>query len=161
MTEERLEGTLSLDKQDRKPREQDSRKADSRPSDSWVPASTLPMPDPEAGWKHRYIRVSSLDHADVKNVSKRFREGWEPIVASDYPELDIMSDLDSRWPDGVEVGGLLLCKMPTERVDARKKHYAELNQRQLQSVDQGFMNEQDPRMPKHNESKSRTSFRKG
>jgi len=148
--------------QTRIPREQDSRKADSRPTDAWLPASTLPMPNKEAGWFHRYIRVSSLDNSDTKNASRRFREGWEPIVASEYPELAILSDIGSRWPEGVEIGGLLLCKIPAETIEARKKYYAGLNQNQLETADQGFMNEQnDPRMPKHNESTSRTSFRKG
>lgn len=146
----------------RTPREHDSRKVESRPTDSWLPTSQLPVPDPQEGWKFRYIRVSSLDKADVKNASRKLREGWEPVAAKDHPELNFfMNDLDSRWPDGVEIGGLLLCKMPTETIEARKKYYRDHNANQIKSVDQGFMNEQDPRMPKHNESQSRTSFRKG
>jgi hypothetical protein len=147
--------------EERKPREQDSREATTRPSDAWVPASQLPMPNPRKGWKFRYIRTASLGNADTKNVSMRFREGWEPVVAKDYPELQLQSDIDSRWPEGVEVGGLLLCKIPVERVQAREKYYDDKAKQQLQSVDHGFMNDQDPRMPKHNDSKSRTQFRKG
>jgi hypothetical protein len=147
--------------QDRTNREQDSRKSEARPTDAWTPPSQLPMPNPQAGWVFRYIRTASLDKADTKNVSRRFREGWEPVNAGDYPELEITSDIDSRWPDGVEVGGLLLCKIPQETVDSRKKYYKDFNDKQLRSVDEGFMNDQDPRMPKYNESTSRTSFRKG
>lgn len=142
-------------------REQDSRKSEARPSDAWTPPSQLPMPNPVDGWTFRYIRTASLEKADIKNVSRRFREGWEPVVAKEHPELELTSDLDSRWPEGVEVGGLLLCKIPNETVTARKKYYKELNDKQLKSVDEGFMNDQDPRMPKYNESSSRTSFRKG
>ncbi|MHC4882944.1 MAG: hypothetical protein ACYTCV_10150, partial [Planctomycetota bacterium] len=65
--------------EERKPREQDSREATTRPSDAWVPASQLPMPNPRKGWKFRYIRTASLGNADTKNVSMRFREGWEPV----------------------------------------------------------------------------------
>jgi hypothetical protein len=119
------------------------------------------MPKAESGWKFRYIRTASLDKADLKNVSRRFREGWEPVKAADYPELAIESDLESRWPDGIEVGGLLLCKLPVETVDSRKAYYKDFNEKQLQSVDHGFMNDRDPRMPKYNDSTSRTSFRKG
>ena len=91
--------------EERKRREQDSRETTSRPTDSWVPQSQLPMPNPQDGWNFRYIRTASQGNADTKNVSMRFREGWEPIVAKDYPELQITSDIDSRWPDGVATGG--------------------------------------------------------
>jgi len=157
----RIEGTLSLDKQDRTHREGESREAKSRPTDSYVPASQLPVPNKQDGYKFRYIRVSNLDKADVKNVSRRLREGWEPIVAKDYPELDVMCDLDSRWPDGVEIGGLLLCKIPTEVIKQRIDYNRNRANHQMEAINQGFMNDQDPRMLKHNESTSRTSFRKG
>lgn len=133
-----------------------------RPSDSWMPTSQLPMPNPQQGWQFRYIRVASLGNADTRNVSKRFREGWEPVVAKDYPELKmVMPDLDTRWPDGVEIGGLLLCKLPIETAESRNKYHSDLAQKQLESVDQGFLKDQHAAMPKHNESKSRTQFRKG
>ena len=145
----------------RKRRDLESRKAESRPSDSWVQPSELPMPNPVDGWKFRYIRTASLGQADVRNVSKKFREGWVPVVANECPELEIMSDVGSAYPDSVEVGGLLLCKMPVEKINQRNTHYDNLNRRQLESVDEGFMNDRDPRMPKYNDSKSRTEFRKG
>jgi hypothetical protein len=58
---------------------------------------------------------------DNTNVSKRFREGWEPVRAEDHPELQIMSDHKSEWGEkgGIEVGGLLLCKAPEEVVDKK------------------------------------------
>jgi hypothetical protein len=62
---------------------------------------------------------------DNTNVSKRFREGWEPVRAEDHPELQIMSDHKSEWAQkgGIEVGGLLLCKAPEEQVDKRREYY--------------------------------------
>jgi len=146
----------------RKPREQESRKQEERKSDSWQPASQLPMPNPVDGWQFRYIRTSTLDKSDTRNVSRRFREGWEPVVAKEYPELKFVdSDMDSRWPESVEIGGLLLCKIPTETAEGRNKYYSDQAKQQLDSVDHGFMNDQHASMPKHNESKSRTQFRKG
>ena len=143
-------------------REQDSRKQEARPSDSYIPPSLLPMPDERPGWKHHYVRTASLGQADNRNVSKRLREGWEPINLSEYPELaGERCDVGSNYPDSLEIGGLLLCKMPTEEVDKRNKYYSDLANQQKESVDHGFMNEHDPRMPKYNESKSRTQFRKG
>lgn len=145
----------------RKRRDQESRKETSRKSDSWVRPSELPVPDPVEGWKFRYVRTAMLGNADTRNVSKRFREGWVPVKAEDHPELNMLMDIDSRWPEGVEIGGQLLCKIPVEIADQRDAHHAELNERTLQSVDQGFMNEHDPRMPKYNDSTTRTQFRKG
>ena len=147
--------------QDRSIREKDSREAVTRPSDVWVPPSQLPMPHPQDGWKFRYIRTASLGEDDTRNVSRRFREGWVPIVAKDYPELEMTSDRNSEWPDGVEVGGLLLCKIPEEIAKQRNNHYENTAKQQLASVDHGFMNDQHPDMPKHNESSSRTQFGKG
>ena len=142
-------------------RDSESREASVRPTDGWVPPSQLPAPNPRPGWAHRWVRVSAKGRTDTRNLSRRLREGWEPVNAAEYKELKVISDIDSRYPDGIEIGGLLLCRIPQETVDARTKHFENQNQQNLQSVDHGFMNEQDPRMPKYNESKSRTQFRKG
>ena len=145
----------------RKTRDQESRKGSARPTDSWVPASILPEPNPAKGWVYRWIRISTQGQDDVRNVSRSFREGWVPVVGSEHPELYGVSDKSSEYPEGVEVGGLLLCKIPEERIKAREEYHDQLADQQIQSVDQTFMSEQDPRMPKYNESKSRTQFRRG
>jgi hypothetical protein len=88
-----------------------------------------------------------LGQADNTNVSAKFREGWEPVPASEHPELKIMSDHDSRFEGNVEVGGLLLCKNSKENVEARKEYIQEMNDRQMESVDNNYMRENDPRMP--------------
>ena len=100
----------------RTPREKESRTAEERPSDSWVPASILPNPKPVDGWVFRWIRTSTLGKADNTNVSQKFREGWIPVKAEDHPELEVMSDIDSRFSGNLEIGGLLLCKAPKDNV---------------------------------------------
>lgn len=147
--------------EERNKRDTESREATQRTTDQWVQPSQLPVPDKRDGWEHRWIRVASQGSADTRNLSKRLREGWEPVNAAEYKELKVVSDLGSRYPDGIEIGGLLLCRMPTEMVEQRNAHYEKVARQQMTSVDHGFMNDQDPRMPKHNESKSRTQFRKG
>lgn len=145
----------------RKTREQDSRKADSRKDDSWIPQSQLPMPKAKSGIRFKYIRTASLDKSDNRNVSQRFREGWVPVKASEHPELQIMSDRDSKFPEGIEIGGLLLCQMPEEKAKQRNEHYGNAAVAQLEAADNNYMNDQHASMPKHNESKSRTEFGKG
>ena len=97
------------------------------------------------------------------NAAKRFREGWEPVKAADHPELMLQSDHDSKWAtDGnIEVGGLLLCKSSVENVEARNEYYARAAARQAESVDNNYLRESDPRMPKLNESSTRISFGSG
>ena len=58
-----------------------------------------------------------------------------------------MSDIDSRWKDNVEVGGLLLCSNAPEKVEARKEAHKEMAQRQIESVDNSYLRNNDPRMP--------------
>ena len=60
----------------RAPQELDSRENTKRPNDSWVPASSLPSPNPRDGISHRWIRTSVLGQVDNTNVSQKFREGW-------------------------------------------------------------------------------------
>ena len=138
------------------------RAAESRPSDSWLPQSALPIPEPRDGWVFRWIRTSSLGRPDNTNVSRQLREGWEPVRAEDHPELKIMSDINSQFKGNVEVGGLLLCKTPLERMKQRQKYYQELSDRQIEGVDRSYLRENDPRMPLLNPERStRTSFGRG
>jgi hypothetical protein len=138
------------------------RQAETRPNDSWMPQSSLPVPEPKDGWVFRWIRTSSLGRTDNTNVSRQFREGWEPVKAEDHPELKIMSDHNSQFKGNVEVGGLLLCKAPAEKMESRKKYFQELADRQIEGVDRSFLRENDPRMPLLNPERStRTTFGRG
>ena len=138
------------------------RQAEARPTDSWMPQSSLPVPEPKDGWVFRWIRTSSLGRTDNTNVSRQFREGWEPVKAEDHPELKIMSDHNSQFKGNVEVGGLLLCKAPAEKMESRKKYFQELADRQIEGVDRSFLRENDPRMPLLNPERStRTTFGRG
>jgi hypothetical protein len=90
-----------------------------------------------------------------------FREGWEPVRAEDHPELMVQSDINSNFEGNVEVGGLLLCKAPEEKIRGRTEHFQEVASRQMESVDKNYMRENDPRMPlMQPERSSRTTFGK-
>ena len=138
------------------------RQSEARPSDSWTPQSSLPVPEPKDGWVFRWIRTSSLGRSDNTNVSRQFREGWEPVKSEDHPELKIMSDINSQFKGNVEVGGLLLCKAPEEKMKARQRHFQEVSDRQIEGVDRSYLRENDPRMPLLNPERStRTTFGRG
>ena len=145
---------------DRKPRSLDTRETGERRK-PWKRASMLPTPEPRDGLSFRWIRTATLGKGDMTNVSQRFREGYVAVKAEDYPELQIMSDIDSRFKDNIEVGGLLLCAIPTELQEDREYGQLDTAQHQSDAVDRNFMRESDPRMPvMPSERSTRTSFGK-
>jgi hypothetical protein len=128
---------------------------------TWTPPQTLPPLPEEPGWVFRYIRTSIMGTADPSNVSAKFREGWEPVKAEDYPELKIQADPNSRFKGNIEIGGLLVCKAPKEIMDQRNTYYDRQAQAQLQSVDNNFLRLNDERMPLFSEKRTTVSFGKG
>ena len=144
----------------RNSRSTETREADQRKV-SWQRPSMLPVPEPKPGIEYRWIRTSTLGQSDNTNVSSRFREGWTPVRAEDHPNLQVVSDIDSRFTDNIEVGGLLLCQNSTENVQARREAQLDQAQSQMNAVDNSYLRNSDPRMPVLNPERStRSSFGK-
>ena len=146
--------------ENRSTREMESRAVSERPK-QWMPPELLPEPDKQAGFKYRWIRVSTLNNADPRNLSAKLREGWEPVKLSEQPKFQLLIDPDSRFKDNIEIGGLLLCKTPKEFVEQRNQYYQRQTQAQTEAVDNNLMRQSDARMPIFKERKSSTSFGKG
>jgi hypothetical protein len=146
---------------DRTPRTLETREATARRA-PWKRQSVIPAPEPRDGLKFRWIRTASLGQQDNMNVSRRFREGYTPVKAEDFPELKVLSDLDSRFKGNIEVGGLILCSIPEELADDRVEGQLREAQAQMEAVDNNFMRESDPRMPvlRPERSTRQTSFGK-
>ena len=141
-------------------RELDSRETTLRPQ-AWRPPETLPSPNERPGWKHRWVRTSTMGTADPSNISSKLREGYEPCKEQDYPELMMHASTEGRFKGCIEVGGLLLCRIPAEFMEQRTKHYEGQNRAQVESVDNNFLRESDPRMPLFSEKKSKVTFGSG
>jgi hypothetical protein len=141
-------------------RELQNRATTERPK-QWAPAELLPEPDKQAGYAYRWIRTSTLNAADPRNLSAKLREGWEPVGIEEQPKLKLLVDPNSRFKDNIEIGGLLLCKTPEELVAQRNAHYVKQSESQTEAVDNNLMRQSDPRMPLFKERKSSTSFGKG
>lgn len=122
----------------------------------YKPTSTLPDPTPVPGFVYRWIATHILGQADPSNVSKKMREGWEPVKAADHPELMLEG---SAKTGNVEIGGLMLCKMDKELAQSRDEYYNRQASAQMESVDNHFMRNSDPRMPLFSEKK--TSVERG
>jgi len=141
-------------------RDAQTRSVTERPK-QWAPAELLPEPDKQPGFAYRWIRTSTLNNADPRNLSAKLREGWEPVKIEEQPQFQLLIDPTSRFKDNIEIGGLLLCKTPIEFVEQRNSHYARQAEGQIEAVDNNLMRQSDPRMPLFNERKSTTSFGKG
>lgn len=141
-------------------RELETRTTLERPK-QWAPAELLPEPDKQAGFTYRWIRTSTLNTADPRNISAKLREGWEPVKISEQPKFQLLIDPGSRFKDNIEIGGLLLCKTPSEFVEQRNEYYQRQTEAQTVAVDNHLMRENDPRMPLFQERKSKTTFGHG
>jgi hypothetical protein len=134
--------------ENRTPRDLVSREKTSRYV--YVPPSTLPDPTPDPDWAFRWVATHLLGQANVTNVSQQMRDGWEPVKAVDHPELQLQGNTNGN----VEIGGLMLCKMPIERFRGRTDHFKRVAQSQMESVDNTYMRQNDPRMPLFADRKS-------
>jgi len=141
-------------------RDLETRAVQERPK-QWAPPELLPEPDKQPGFAYRWIRVSTLNNADPRNISAKMREGWEPVTLSEQPKFQLLADPNSRFKDNIEVGGLLLCKTPIEFVEQRNDYYQNQTDSQIEAVDNNLMRQNDPRMPLFNERKTEVSFGKG
>jgi len=146
--------------ENRKPREIETRQQSVRP-EAWKPPELLPEPDKQPGFAYRWIRVSTLNNADPRNLSAKLREGWEPVRAEEQPQFQLLIDPNSRFKDNIEIGGLLLCKTPDEFVRQRNEYYKVQGDQQMDAVDNTLMRQNDPRMPLFNERKTTSSFGTG
>lgn len=131
------------------PRSADTRASDERSFD-WKPAPLLPEPDPSLhpGLEFRYVRAMARGEADNVNLSQALREKWVPVKAEEYQELHVLSDHRSPFPDGVMIGGLLLCSRPKAIGDQVRAYAAKESLAQIHAVERQYMDENDRRMRK-------------
>jgi hypothetical protein len=141
-------------------REVENREFAERPK-QWMPPELLPEPDKQAGFAYRWIRVSMLNSADPRNISSKLREGWEPVTIEEQPKFKLLANQEGQFKDNIEIGGLLLCKIPEEFVAQRAAYEAKQTADQTEAVDNNLMRQSDSRMPIFMERKSSVTFGKG
>ena len=142
--------------EERTPRDQVTRAKEARKKVTFVPSGLIPeLENPDPDYVYRWIRVSVRGNTDTINVSNRLRGGGGPVQDSEFPNLALFQhDPTSRFPGMIMFGGHLLCKISKEISDARHAYYDEASRRQIESVDNDFMRENDRRMPLFRERKS-------
>tara|TARA_R110000796_G_scaffold64152_4_gene148642 strand:+ start:8561 stop:9055 length:495 start_codon:yes stop_codon:yes gene_type:complete len=146
---------------DRSPRSAQSRDSQSR-NKPWAPPSALDAPPAPTGFKHRWIRESILGQDDRTNMSKRLREGFEPVRAEEYPDFEAPTIQDGVNAGVIGVGGLILARIPEETVNERKEYFDAQTADAMRAVDTDLMRESDPRMPISRPNRSsKVTFGKG
>lgn len=135
-------------------RDEETRDAESL-DETWTPSSSLPDPQPEEGFGFRWIRKSIHGDTDGTNLARARRDGWLPVSATEQPVLAQISDSS----DFIEVGGLLLCKMPSGKLKAMRKYFEARAREQQDGVARSFKHDAqpDPRMPLIEERSTKTS----
>lgn len=146
--------------QNRQARSAETRQAAARKK-SWQRPELLPTPNPQDGYEYHWVRVSTNGQVDATNVSAKLREGWEPCKAADHPEITMVTVENQRFKDNVVIGGLMLCKAPVEMVTERNDYFAQQSKAQMDSVDNNYMRENDPRMPLFSDRKTKVTFGSG
>jgi len=114
----------------------------------WRPGSALEAPEPPIGFKHRWIRESVMEFDDKTNVHKKRQEGWELVRAEEYPDYVGPVIDEGRNAGTIGVGGLVLARIPTELVNQRNQHFAQVASNQMDAVDRDWMRENNALMPK-------------
>tara|TARA_R110000744_G_scaffold96444_2_gene186376 strand:+ start:945 stop:1463 length:519 start_codon:yes stop_codon:yes gene_type:complete len=141
--------------------DRNSRSAETRDSQTrrtpWKPPSMLDTPQAPPGYQFRWIREATRGQDDKSNMSKRIREGYEPVRAEDYPDFEAPT-VDSGKNTGViGVGGLILAKVPVETAEERNSYFQNQAKSAMDGVDHNYMRESDARMPIKDSDIQRTS----
>ena len=141
--------------------DRNSRSAETRETQTrrtpWKPPSMLDAPEPPPGYQFRWIREATRGQDDKSNMSKRIREGYEPVRAEDYPDFEAPT-IDNGANKGViGVGGLILAKVPVETASERTAYFQDQAKSAMDGVDHNYMRESDARMPIKDSDIQRTS----
>lgn len=139
---------------DRTPRTEATRERQAR---VWKPVGVLPEFTPKVGEAYRWVATAVLGEEDARNTSLRFREGYTPVKAVDYPELKQDADKNGN----VTIGGLTLCSMPQDLAEQRKAYYDAQTRAQSEAIQAQFMQLNNPKMPLFAERKSDVKFGSG
>jgi hypothetical protein len=117
----------------RKTREQDTREMTARPTAyHYTPPSLIGMPPARPGYHLRLIREYTTDgNIDRDNLDRRYREGYRPIRAADYPDWC----LGEKGDDPIRRGSGIIMEIPVERAEARRDYYRRRSHAQSAAVD--------------------------
>ena len=112
-----------------------------------------------SGLEKSDIRVESL-RASMPETSHR-NSGRIRACEAEDTAINDQRGLRRPFKGGIEIGGLLLCRIPEEYLKQREEYFARQNQAQMESVDQNYMRENHPHMRKFSERSTEVTFGSG
>ena len=129
----------------------------------WSPPSLLDAPPAPEGFKHRWLRESSLGFDDTKNIHKRLRSGYELVRADDpiYKDIDLSTYAQyetGKYKGVIGQGGLVLARVPVEIAKQYAEYYSKQAQEQNEAFDNDLMREEHPSMPISVDRNTRVTF---
>lgn len=131
---------------------------ETRPDGEWKPPSNLEAPPSRPGMSQLWVRVSVHAEDDSSNVAKHMREGWVPRRVDSVPSgFSVPTIKHGQYAGYIGVHGLVLMEMPVERVEARRKYYADKTARQSQAVNQDILRVQSDQVPFFEKRQSRVT----
>jgi hypothetical protein len=141
-------------------REIETRDQEVRPDDNdWRPPELLPTPEPQEGFVHRWIRMAMHGETDLRNMGMRKQEGWVLVHPEEQPNMVAMADEGSLEKGLIEIGGLVLAKMPAAKAKQRDQYYQNKAVEQIDGLPRQLASDAgaDARMPIIQERKSVTN----
>lgn len=114
----------------------------------WVRPTNLDAPPAPAGYHHRWVSIETRGQSNATNGSKRFREGYVPVRADEYPDFHAPTIEDGKHAGIIGVGGLILCRIPQEIVDDRNDQIQESVSAAQRQIDDDLDDDvSDPTVP--------------
>jgi hypothetical protein len=110
------------------------------------------------GYRHRWIRAETLGYNDTKNVAASLREGYELVRADEYPDGDFPTLNDGKFAGVIQVGGLLLARIPEEIALQIEAYYNKQTQDKEEAINNDLMKEKQAGMRFSNDSQTRVTF---
>jgi hypothetical protein len=104
------------------------------------------------------IRAETLGYNDTKNVAASLREGYELVRADEYPDGDFPTLNDGKFAGVIQVGGLLLARIPEEIALQIEAYYNKQTQDKEEAINNDLMKEKQAGMRFSNDSQTRVTF---
>ena len=106
------------------------------------------------GW----LRILLNGQDDYQEVGKKQQQGWDFVTPEEVPEMGATSVVreEGRYAGVVCRGDIALGKIPTGKLEAKRKFYRNKADEMLDAVNSQLMSASNARMPISNNSKSRT-----
>jgi len=114
----------------------------------WRPTSTLDAPPVRPGMTQKWIRTHVGLNADPKNISKKFREGWQPRLASTAPDGYTPPTITfHQFGEVIGVEDVILCERPAKMTKQRNAYYRKKTARMTQAVEEDLHRVEVPGLP--------------